>query len=51
MGMWLPDCFPTGSQGSISGRYFYNMFVKYNLLLYTLLNAARCLELFGDASL
>ena len=34
-----------------SGLYCYNMFVKYKLLFFTLLHAARCLELLEDASL
>ena len=51
MEMWHQDCFPAGSRGRISGRYFYNLFVNYKLLFYTLLIAARCLELLEDASL
>ena len=52
MDMWLRDCFPAGSRGRISGHYFYNMFVKnYKLPFYTLVIAARWLELLEDASL
>ena len=51
MDMWLGDCFLVGVEEESLGVNVTTCLLNVKMLFFTLLHAARCLELLEDASL